>query len=164
MSEPPKLPSLERPNEPPSDNPFAPTTSGILYRKRVGKISLNVWYWISLVTLLGILITLSVFGIVVGWAGVFMVSAAAIRVPLLQRRHCQEDSGPILANAFVLFFTSLAMMLVFGVVSFIAFAAVCIPSSIAVLRDENYSVALISAVVGLMCFFLQFWFSLRLRF
>lgn len=95
----------------------------------------------------------------------FVVCAAAIRVPLLQRRHFQEDYGPILPNAFTLLFTSLAMMIVFLVVAFIAFAALCIPGAIAFGSGNSIrQVAGISGAIGLLCFCMQFFVSLRLRF
>ncbi len=166
LSEPPILPNI---NEPPNENPFAPSfVARTDYR--TAKIHLDVAFWIAVVALLVTSVILSWVGIPLGWVGVFATIAAAIRVPLLQRKYPQELSGLVnpgqnLPPPLALLFTSLAMNSVFIVVSFIAFAAVCIPSTLAFgIGDPGNVVVAISGIIGLLFYCLMFFLSLRLRF
>ena len=127
-------------------------------------------YWTGLTVLLIVCFTLILLGFPLrwpslGWLAVVTTIAAAARVPLLQRRHTRQHLARSLPNAFALLFTSLALMMVFVVVSFIAFATVCIPSSIAFGNgNAGYLILGVSVLASLFCFFTLFALSLRLRF
>lgn len=166
MAEPPILPNS---NEPSSANPYAPTYVDTPV-PRIAKNQLDSTFWIALAFLLVATILLSVVVFPLSLIGMFASIAAAIRVPLLQRRHAQEVGGfentlPSLPTPLALLFTSLALNIVFIIVSFIAFAAVCVPGTIAFgFGEASYTVLGVSAVIGLACFGWMFYFSLRLRF
>ena len=136
----------------------------------VGKSSLSKSYWLALGALLISSVMLSLIGFPLGWIGIAASITSAVRVPLLQRRHLQGGTDlliaqPALPSPLALLFSSLALNIVFGVVSFIAFAAMCIPGTIAFgLGDVSNTVASASGLFGLVCFFLMFFLSLRLRF
>ena len=143
-------------------NPFAPTFVGV--ENAVGRTELSISYWVGFTVLLIVSFSV-VLGFPIGWLGVATTIAAAIRVPLLQRRHTRMQSGFNLPTGFALLFTSLALMLVFVVVSFIAFAAVCIPGSIAFSMGNLGSwIFWFSVAASLICFCTLFVLSLRLRF
>lgn len=113
---------------------------------------------------------LSLAGLPIAWMGVFASIMAAIRVPLLQRKHSRdvsgfETSGAYLPSPLALLFTSFALMTVFVFVSLIAFVAVCLPGTIAFgLGDMSNTVAMVSGLIGVLCFFSMYFLSLRLRF
>ena len=165
LSEPPILPNS---NQPSSENPFAPSFVGTEVDRSPGKSHLDSSYWIAFAALLVSSIVISLIGFPLGWAGVIASVSAAVRVPLLQRRHSMDvtefaSARADLPSPLALLFTSLALNIVFFVVSFIAFAAVCIPGTMA-FGFASYSVVSISGIIGLICFCMMFIFSLRLRF
>lgn len=172
LSEPPILPNPDRRSEPPLEiNPFAPTSAGVDLGRALGRTDLSIAYWAGLTILLFVCFVMILGGIPLGWPslgwpGIVTTIAAAARVPLLQRHNTRMHLPRSLPNAFALLFTSWALMIVFAVVSFIAFAAVCIPSSIAFLENGNVSNLIfgVSIAASLCCFFVLFALSLRLRY
>ena len=151
-------------------NPFAPSSTGVDLVSGGGRTDLSSLYWTGLTVLLIVCFTLILLGFPLrwpslGWLAVVTTIAAAARVPLLQRRHTRQHLARSLPNAFALLFTSWALMIVFAVVSFIAFAAVCIPSSIAfAYGNVGYLIFPVSIAASLCCFFVLFALSLRLRY
>jgi hypothetical protein len=166
LSEPPKLSDQEHRRELHVDiNPFAPTSMGVERHHVVGRVNLSSSYWVGFALLLFVSILMTLSGIPMGWLALIASIAAAVRVPLLQRRHSRYDRTTNLLPPFALFFTSLAMMIPFVVVSFIAFAAVCIPTTIAFETvAAGFRIAALSGLVSLLCFVTMFVLSLRLRF
>jgi hypothetical protein len=166
LSEPPILPDPEYRSELQVEiNPFAPTSAGVERDRSLGHVHLSSAYWVGTTVLLLVSIFMTLTGFLPGLLGLIASVAAAIRVPLLQRRHLRYHPTTNLPTPFALFFTSLAMMIPFVVVSFIAFAAVCIPSTLAFEAPGAFnSVAVVSGLVGLLCFGTMFVLSLRLRF
>lgn len=171
LSEPPILPNPDRRSEPPTEiNPFAPSSAGVDFGRKVGRTDLSVAYWAGLSTLLLVCFVMILGGFPLGWPslgwlGIVTTIAAAARVPMLQRHNTRMHLPRSLPNAFALLFTSWALMIVFAVVSFIAFAAVCIPSSIAFAYGNVGNLIFpVSIAASLCCFFVLFALSLRLRY
>jgi hypothetical protein len=166
MAEPPILPNPDYQSEPQTEiNPFAPTSIGLELDGAVGRTELSNFYWIALTVMLFVSVAMTLFGLPIGWGGIVISVTAAIRVPLLQRRHARFHHASELPNSFALFFTSLALMVAFVIVSFIAFAAVCIPGSIAfTMGDLGSAIFSLSILASLICFCTLFYLSLRLPF
>ncbi|MDX1926445.1 MAG: hypothetical protein SFV81_08005 [Pirellulaceae bacterium] len=164
MSEPPILPA---PDEPTSENPFAPSYAGT-FAGGAPRVHLDAAYWIAFSVLLLGCVAMLLSSVPMSWVATFVCIAGAIRVPLLQRKHYREVAGVIqagLPTPVALFFSSLALSFAFVLVSFIAFMAVCIPGTIAFgFGDLDQTVFWVSGLLGLLCFCGIFFLSLRLRF
>jgi hypothetical protein len=170
LSEPPILPNS---NDPVQDNPFAPSYVGT-FPAGASRVYLDGAYWIALAILLTISGTMILFGLPLGFVAMLACGAAGIRVPLVQRRYSRMVANElqvrsILPSPLALLFSSLALNIVFMVVSFIAFMTVCIPVTLAGIPNsgvwfQGNTVLMISGAVGLICFGLLFFLSLRFRF
>jgi hypothetical protein len=169
MAEPPKVPNADWPHRPGDDasNPFAPSAVIIDANRLAGRTDLSPAYTASLVILFGLLVAATISGLPLVWVGAATLVAAAIRVPLLQRRLSRFDPTRRLPSALTLLMSSWLFMFIFTIVSCIAFAAICIPSSLFALGTNGADESLVwgvSILAGCFCFSVLFFASLRLPF
>ncbi len=169
MDEPP---ILSQPNDPRDDggevNPFA-ASAVVEYQRPPGATTLTAAYWALLIVVLLLFIAGTVmFGLPL--PGLVATVAAAVRVPLLQKRQAREFPERVPANPFLLLLTSWVFMLVAGFASGIAFVVVCLPTSMVVLsagspEDVAFAFVLgLSGIVWLLTYLFLFRLSLRLPF
>jgi hypothetical protein len=132
-------------------------------------VHLDTAYWIAVAVLLIGVVLMFLLSFPLRWVAFVLCVASPIRVPLLQRRHYRVLSDDVqsmasLPSPLALLFSSLALNLLFLVVSFIAFMTVCIPGTIAFgLGDVSWTIFWLSVLAGFMCFCMVFFLSLRLR-
>lgn len=178
MSEPPIFPpdgsSDERSpignaTDEPLVNPYAPTTTDpapAAFNR--GETFLPMQYWASVGMCLLIFGVLAFLAPGLGVPALLALIAAAVRVPLLQRRLSRTRQLSSLPQPLLLLLTSWGLMLAAGFASIIAFCMICIPSGIAVFSIDSRADAMIgvvfgvSGLVGLAAFVFLFRLSLRM--
>ncbi len=158
-------------------NPFGPTLVEPLESSIPSTIDLPAKYWVALA--IAFLVFLGLCFIVPGFGvpGVLALIAAAIRVPLVQRRQAINLAHLPSPQPLALLLTSWIFSLVFGVTSCIAFCIICIPSGFLVLAVSPNSfqgggnggenlipiVLGISGFIALACYVMLFIWSLKWR-
>lgn len=148
-------------------NPFAPSTSLESSISETGRINLPLYYWVTLVMSLVVLILLAYWSEGMLLPGIVAIVAAAVRVPLLQRRQSVRWPQRSQPNPVVFLLSSWAFMLLNCFASSIAFLAICFPLGLFLFStqaDDSAAVILIglSSLAGLSAFVLIFIISLRL--
>ena len=176
MSEPPILPPADDEAGTHQDsqgqvNPFAPTAIGAegLQAGATGTIDLPAPFWAVLgLAFLGF-VGLTFLGAAgLGIPALLALSAAAVRVPLLQRRLTRNRAAIRVPSPLMLLLTSWAIMLGIGFASCIAFCAICLPSGYVAFSMQSNEDLLIpfvfgfSGLAGLAAFATLFYWSLKL--
>lgn len=178
MDTPPIVSPREPPDEDPRQNggqpaegelnPFAPSSVDEELNARVGRVSLPPNYWAVLAVALLLFVAFTYFQPLLGVPAIAALIAAAIRVPLLQRRRWSPGGSSVLASPIPLLATSWVFSLMMGFASMIAFCIVCIPTGMVVFsvgNDSSTSMTVVfgvSAAVGLFAFIGMFVLSLRM--
>jgi hypothetical protein len=174
MAEPPILPNDDRAHDgsdpvttehAEANNPFAPSTH-IPAPVDVARTDLTVSYWITVVSISILAGGLGVSGYPIAWSGLLVLLAAAIRVPLIQRRQSIANPQRNLPNAAGMLVASLAFVIVFLLTACIAFVVICVPVTIVAgeFNDDTsiYLVSGLSGVAALVLFGFLYVVSLRL--
>jgi hypothetical protein len=175
MNEPPILPPGDERHAPSASdddvNPFAPSAVAAeeVDIAVAGTIHLPAEFWavlaVAFIAFTGLTFVGS-FGL--GIPALLALSAAAVRVPLLQRRLTRGRVSGHIPSPIMLLLTSWAIMLATGFASCIAFCAICLPSgyvAIAIDSTESFLVPMVfgfSGLAGLAAFIFLFYWSLRL--
>ncbi len=168
MPEPPRLPQPDGSNGNTFEiNPFAPSAAGVEYSKGLARVELGSGFWGTFLVILVACVVAALAGIQICWAGAATILAAAVRVPLHQRRHVRLEPYSRSANANVLLFSSWALMIVFVCVSSISFAVVCVPTALISYGSNSSSFTFAitcGGIASLISFCTLFYLSLRLPF
>ncbi len=168
MQEPPRLPQPNGSNGIHFEaNPFAPSSAGIATEHTSSKAKLGSTFWITFVTILLVCVVAALLGYPLALGGALSILVAAIRVPLLQRRHARLQGHGNLPNSTALLFSSWALMIVFVVVSSIAFAVVCVPTALISFSSNASGLTFpltCGGMASLISFCTMFVVSLRLPF
>ncbi len=166
MDEPPII-SNEPPDprEPPEVNPYAASASS---PPSAGSIRLSRDYWIVLAMAIFVFGLLCYLAPGLGVPAMTATIAAAVRVPLLQRRFRTQYTDRQISRPLILLCTSWLFCLAMSAAASIAFVVICIPAglaSIAIANGEDTAIAVafgLSALLALAAYILLFIVSLRL--
>lgn len=148
-------------------NPFAATVVELGNDEAYGG-SIPARYWVVLIAAFVFFGGASYFLPGIGIPSVVALIAAAIRVPLLQRRLHARKPGRQQPPALSLLLTSWIFMLMTGFASLIAFAIVCLPAGFLVFSTSGEDGAMIillfsiCGLIGFAVFVFLFYASLRL--
>ena len=168
MQEPPRIPQPDWSNEPNFEaNPFAPCSAGVEYDLGIANAKLGGAFWGTFAVILFACVAAAFGGFPLSWGGAVTILAAAVRVPLLQRRRLRLQPYSRLPNSTVLLFSSWALMIVFVFVSSIAFAVVCVPTALVSYGSNTSSLTfalMCGGLASLISFCTLFYLSLRLPF